>query len=78
MVSLKALFEVEPVGGSEIGKSCQVSSCAMFSAYKYSSYVLRHAVFFMCYKPESPNAVLWQDVYIFLHACILFMLMYSN
>lgn len=35
MVSLKALFEVEAVDGSAIGKLSQVSSGhAMFSAYK--------------------------------------------
>lgn len=35
MMSLKTLFEVEAVGGSEMGKSSQVSSGhAMFSAYK--------------------------------------------
>lgn len=42
-----------------------------------NSYVLRQAVFLMCYKPESPKAVLWQDVYIFLHGCFLVMPIYS-
>lgn len=42
-----------------------------------NSYVLRHAVFLMCYKPESPKAVLRQDVYIFLHGCFLVMPIYS-